>query len=68
LRGALAMLNRADLNPDQVEGYHLRLWYVLADLLERSGRRREAAERWARIVAEDPDFFDAQRRMAGREG
>ena len=68
LRGALAMLNRVDLNPDEVESYHLRLWYVLGDLLERSGRRQEATEQWERIAAEDPDFFDVQQRLSGRRG
>jgi tetratricopeptide (TPR) repeat protein len=68
LRGALAMLNRADLNPDEVESYHLRLWYVLGDLLERSGRHHEAAEQWNRIAAEDPEFFDVQQRLRGLPG
>lgn len=63
VRGALAMLNRVDTGGDSVEMYHLRLWYVMADLLERSGRRREAAELWKRIVAEDPYFFDAEQRL-----
>lgn len=64
LRGALAMMNRAELDPGEVEPYHLRLWYALADLLERAGRRREAEEAWSRIVAEEPDFFDVQERLA----
>ena len=63
VRGALAMLNRADLGGDSVETYHLRLWYVMADLLERSGRQNEASELWRRIVAEDPYFFDAEERL-----
>ncbi|MEX2588492.1 MAG: tetratricopeptide repeat protein [Actinomycetota bacterium] len=60
---ALRTLARAELNPAAVEPFHLRLWYVRADLLERIGRADEAAQMWERIVAEDPDFFDAEERM-----
>jgi tetratricopeptide (TPR) repeat protein len=68
IRGALAMLSRADMGGDSIEPYHLRLWYVMADLLERAGRRREATELWRRIVAEDPDFFDAEQRLNQTQG
>lgn len=65
---ALAALARTDLNPESVEPYHLRLWYVQADLLERAGRRAEAIEGWRSIVAEDPDFFDAVERLSRLKG
>lgn len=61
---ALATLVRADMDPGEVGQHHLRLWYVRADLLERAGRRAEAREVWERIVAEDPEFFDAAERLA----
>lgn len=60
---ALAALSRTDLNPESVEPYHLRLWYVRSDLLERAGRRGEAIEGWRSILAEDPEFFDAADRL-----
>jgi tetratricopeptide (TPR) repeat protein len=60
---ALATLSRADLNPESVEPYHLRLWYMRSDLLERAKRREEAIEGWRSIVAEDPEFFDAAQRL-----
>lgn len=63
LERALRTLARADLNPAVVEPYHLRLWYVRADLLERMGRPDEARELWGKIVAEDAEFFDAQQRL-----
>jgi tetratricopeptide (TPR) repeat protein len=66
---ALAALSRTDLNPQSVEPYHLRLWYVQSDLLERAGRLSEAVEGWRSIVAEDPEFFDAAERLsAGPKG
>lgn len=60
---ALRTLARAELDPAAVEPHHLRLWYVRADLLEKLGREAEAGQMWQRIVAEDPDFFDAEERM-----
>jgi tetratricopeptide (TPR) repeat protein len=63
---ALVELKRADLEPKQVQAYHLRLWYVLGDILERGSRPAEARAAWERIYAEDPDFFDvAERIQAG---
>ncbi|MDQ4148704.1 MAG: hypothetical protein M3164_01735, partial [Actinomycetota bacterium] len=67
IREALAMLARGDLNPESVQEHHLRLWYVRADLLERAERWAEAAQEWKRIVAEDPEFFDAVDRLAAAE-
>lgn len=63
LSEALARLGRADLQPKSVEPRHLRLWYVRADLLERSGRSSEAKRVWESIYAEDPDFFDVSDRL-----
>jgi tetratricopeptide (TPR) repeat protein len=65
LAEALARLSRADLEPQQVNPYHLRLWYVQADLLERAGRREEALQIWERISAEEPSFFDTEERLRG---
>jgi tetratricopeptide (TPR) repeat protein len=73
--GALADLGRHDeavrflteqgpVRPTEVHPYHLRLWYALADALERAGRRPEAREWWDLVYAEEPEFFDvAQRRL-----
>jgi tetratricopeptide (TPR) repeat protein len=44
--------------------YHLRLWYVTGDVLERAGRAEEAAEEFRRVVRHDPDAFDAADRLA----
>lgn len=60
---ALAQTARGDLSPSKVEPHHLRLWYVRADLLEKTGRNSEAAALWERISAEDPQFFDVGERL-----
>ncbi len=64
LNRAITMLARADPGTGTVEPYFLRHWYARADLLERAGRREEAKNLWRRIVAEDPEFFDAEERLA----
>lgn len=64
LNRAITMLARADPGSGAVEPYFLRHWYARADLLERAGRRAEARDLWRKIVAEDPEFFDAEERLA----
>ncbi len=46
----------------------LRLWYVTADVLERAGRRQEAAEEFRRVVQHDVAVFDAAERLAALSG
>jgi len=43
----------------------LRMWYAMGDLLERAGRRTEAAAEFGRVVRHDPAAFDAAERLAG---
>jgi hypothetical protein len=63
LNRAITMLARADPGSGAVEPYFLRHWYARADLLERAGRKDEARNLWRKIVATDPDFFDAEERL-----
>jgi tetratricopeptide (TPR) repeat protein len=56
---------RGPVEPEEILPHHLRLWYVLADLLERTGNRAEARGWWDAIYAEDPSFFDVDRRRLG---
>ncbi|HEX3568014.1 MAG TPA: tetratricopeptide repeat protein [Acidimicrobiales bacterium] len=42
---------------------HLRQWYVLADLTERSGELPRARELFLRIAAVDPDAYDVADRL-----
>ncbi|MFA5787988.1 MAG: hypothetical protein WDA71_13580, partial [Actinomycetota bacterium] len=64
----LALLHHGSLHPGELEPHHLRLWYALGDLSERCGRKAEAAQAFAAIVARDPEFFDAVARLEALEG
>jgi tetratricopeptide (TPR) repeat protein len=61
---ALAFLGRAKTREDVAEGYTLRLWYVKGDILERAGRRDEAAQEFRRIMRHDASAYDAAERLA----
>lgn len=67
LQGALEALNRAGLDPVQVQPYHPRLWYLAGDLSERLGRRDEAREYFEAILAVDDEFGDVEERLAALE-
>ncbi len=43
---------------------HVRQWYALGDLYERSGDLPEAREWFRRVVAADPELADAPERLA----
>jgi tetratricopeptide (TPR) repeat protein len=61
---ALALLRRFDRGPEVARPHDLRVWYVIADVLERSGRRKEAARVFRRILGHQPDAFDVPQRLA----
>jgi tetratricopeptide (TPR) repeat protein len=61
---ALALLRSMPARGRAVRSFDLRLWYVAGDVLERSGRSREAAEEFRRIVRHDAQAFDAAERLA----
>jgi len=44
---------------------HIRQWYALADLYERSGDLPRAREMFRRVVDSDPELSDATERLAG---
>jgi tetratricopeptide (TPR) repeat protein len=65
LAGAIALLTGAGAgrpvrNPAE---RHLRQWYVLGDLMERSGELARARELFWRIDASDPDAYDVRDRL-----
>ncbi len=62
---AVSVLESGPTRPANIEPHHLRLWYALADALERAGRRRDSRPWWDLIFAEDPEFFDVERRRLG---
>jgi tetratricopeptide (TPR) repeat protein len=61
---ALSLLRRFRTSSDVARPHDLRVWYVAGDVLERAGRKREAAREFRRIVEHDPDAFDAADRLA----
>jgi tetratricopeptide (TPR) repeat protein len=44
-------------------GRHLRMWYTLADVYDRAGDAAAARELFARVVAVDPEAYDAYTRL-----
>lgn len=66
LTGALAVMRPAMDSTGRrraAREHHLRQWYVIADLLDRSGDV-VSARRWFRVVVDhDPEFADAAERL-----
>ncbi len=62
---AVRVLEQGPVPKQNPEPHHLRLYYALADALERVGRRADARGYWDSIYAEDPEFFDIERRRLG---
>ena len=64
LEGGLETLQRADLDPEKVQPWHPRLWYVAADLSERLGNLEGARDYFEAILAVDDEFGDVEERLA----
>lgn len=64
LQGGLQILERAGLDPDHVEPWHPRLWYVAGDLYDRIGDSRRARDYFEAILAVDADFPLVTERLA----
>lgn len=61
---ALALLRRTPSRSDVATPATLRVWYVTADVLARSGRREEALREFRKILRHDPAAFDVAERVA----
>lgn len=64
LDGALAIMAPARATPKKVRDHHLRQWYVLGDLLDRSGEVIEARRFFGLVAAHDREFADVGARLA----
>ncbi|MEX0848001.1 MAG: hypothetical protein WD023_09510 [Ilumatobacteraceae bacterium] len=64
LRGALTLMVKAREVPKKVRDYHLRQWYVIADLLDRSGEVVEARRYFSLVAQADAEFADVMQRLA----
>jgi tetratricopeptide (TPR) repeat protein len=64
LRGALEIMAKGREIPRKVREHHVRQWYVLGDLLDRSGEIVEARRFFGMVAQVDPDFADVVQRLA----
>jgi tetratricopeptide (TPR) repeat protein len=64
IRGALALLRRAGPDVRRPRPHHVRQWYALADLYERSGDLPRARELFRRVLRHDAQLSDAAERLA----
>jgi tetratricopeptide (TPR) repeat protein len=63
LKQAIALMQAATKPPKKVREYHLREWYVLADLLDRAGDTVGAARMFRLVLSHDAHFADARERL-----
>ncbi|HEX9122008.1 MAG TPA: tetratricopeptide repeat protein [Actinomycetota bacterium] len=61
---ALGLLRRVRTREDVAGPEVLRVWYVTASVLERAGRRAEAARGFRKIMRHDAGAFDVAERLA----
>lgn len=64
LVGALAVMAKAAEVPKKVREHHLRQWYVLGDLYDRSGEVIKARRFFALVADNDREFADVAARLA----
>jgi tetratricopeptide (TPR) repeat protein len=65
LKGALKLMERGADVPKKVRDHHLRQWYVLGDLHDRSGDIITARRFFGMIYEVDPQFADVAERLRG---
>lgn len=64
LNEAIKVLEKAPEPRRTPKFYHIRRWYVLGDLYERSGDLPRARRMFAKIVDHEPGFGDVSERLA----
>jgi tetratricopeptide (TPR) repeat protein len=60
---AIDLMARVPAKPKKVREHHLRQWYVLADLYDRTGDVLRARRLFERVAANDPTFVDVDERL-----
>ncbi len=63
LAGAIEMMEPATKPPKRVRDHHLRQWYVLGDLHDRSGDPIGARRWFGAVAGRDPEFADVEDRL-----
>jgi tetratricopeptide (TPR) repeat protein len=61
---ALGLLRRIKTKDEVARPEVIRVWYVIADILQRAGRPKEAAEQFRKIMRHDPGAYDVAERIA----
>ena len=64
IQNAVRIMQQTKKDPAKVREHHLREWYVLADLYDRSGDVINAREWFKKIANNDPGFSDVRDRLA----
>jgi tetratricopeptide (TPR) repeat protein len=64
LVGALAVMAKAGEVPKKIREHHLRQWYVLGDLYDRSGEIIKARRFFGLVADHDREFADVAARLA----
>ncbi|MEN9802923.1 MAG: hypothetical protein RLZ37_2048 [Actinomycetota bacterium] len=64
LRAAIDLMQKVLSAPRRIREYHVRQWYVLADLYDRAGDIQRARELFSRVAAADPQFADVRERLS----
>ena len=64
IKEAIRLLEKRGGDVKKVQEHHLRLWYTLGDLYERSGNLPRARALFERIGRDDPSFADVAERLA----
>ncbi len=65
LAGAIRTMGTIGSRTRKVHEYHLKQWYVLADLYDRSGDVVRARQLFETVLHHDPDYADATARLRG---
>ena len=60
---AIRMLEAGVRNPKRMKLHHVRVLYVLADVVERAGDVPRARQLFRRVADADPEFADVQARI-----
>ena len=63
IQAAVRLMQQSKQDPAKVREHHLREWYVLADLYDRSGEVIQARTIFQRIAKNDADFTDVRDRL-----
>jgi len=61
---ALALMAKAANDQSRPAEYHLRQWFVIADLYDKEGNVIKARQFFERIASHDPQFIDVAERLS----